>query len=658
MATIKDVAKIANVSIATVSHVLNGTRFVSEDLVERVEAAMRACDYEPNRTAKSLRRKRQRIIAFVVPDLSNVNYSAMLKRCNEIVFESGFTTYVIEYNQKNINSLINVFRWERPDGVVVIPRLFRDEDYDSFSSLGLPVVFMDGDGKADNYPEIISDNENALYNATIHLIKKGHERIAHVHSLEDLPEKNGYEKALRDANIQFCVNVRVGMGNPADSCVLEDLLAVENRPTAIVCSDYRSTQESIRAIRKKGLDYPEDISLVGFECLDNLDMYSPAITAISQNVHDLAKSAIESLMHKIEQTEAIQTKKHVPCTFLIRRSTQSINRGPFGEKASSPDELVISENDIEILKGKGFSVAISWHSTERAWERLNEKALKEEFSKLGIRLIAVTDAHFDPYLQIKQLQTLIDLKPDAIISIPIDEELTSDTFRKVIESKIKLVLTNNIPKSISIGEYVTCVSVNERENGQICGRLLGNYMKKNGRKKVGLIQHGVPMFATRQRDSSAEQVLREEFSELEIVCIYKFLSKDKDVRDITLSMIDEHPEVEGIVISWDGPAETCISTLTQIGRTDIAVVTSDLDADVALNMAKGGMVKGLTSQRPYEQGLALARATALALIGKKVPSFIGVQPIAVEPANLLKTWKEIMKEYPPAEIIEALKHNS
>jgi ribose transport system substrate-binding protein len=216
------------------------------------------------------------------------------------------------------------------------------------------------------------------------------------------------------------------------------------------------------------------------------------------------------------------------------------------------------------------------------------------------------------------------------------------------------VLIDNVPHGFERGDYVTCVSVNERENGQIAGRILGEYLVKNGKRKIGLLMHGGSFFNTNQRDMAVEQVLTEEFPDLQIVTAQPFLN-DAGAYEKCREVLKQHPSIEGLYVSWEGPAVAVLKALREMNREDVCIVTSDLDREVALGMAAGGPVKGLSAQRPYDQGRAVALSAAHALIGKSVPSFIGVSPYKVTTDNLLTAWQDILRERPPTELVNALK---
>ncbi len=261
--------------------------------------------------------------------------------------------------------------------------------------------------------------------------------------------------------------------------------------------------------------------------------------------------------------------------------------------------------------------------------------------------------HFDPELQCVQLHSLLSQKPDIIISIPTDEIITARSYKKIVNSDTKLVLYNNVPNGLKHGDYVTCVSVNERENGYNAGKLLGNCFKNQRKAKVGLLIHGAPFFATKQRDLSAEQVIIEEFKNIEIVAKTSFVKQER-IKGVCKAMIKAFPDIQGIYVSWDGPAMDVMNTLIGLGREDISITTCDLDIEGALDMAKGKMIKGISAQRPYEQGVAMAYAAANALLGKSVAPFIGTRPYIVKQDNLLKAWKDIIKEKEPDQLIKIL----
>lgn len=320
------------------------------------------------------------------------------------------------------------------------------------------------------------------------------------------------------------------------------------------------------------------------------------------------------------------------------------------------NDLMLSEKERQSIRSKKATAVISFHYAGKAWMELHLKGIRNIFDSLGISIIGTTDAHFDPRLQCRQLESLRMLEPDILIAMPTDNKITADAFRRIADSGIRLILISNVPDGLHPGDYVTCVSINEHSHGQNMGHGLGEYMSQHNLKHYGMIVHGADFYATAQRDNAAKQVLGEEYPSLHLCGSVRF-GKEDEVYQKAGDLIRRYPEIEALYISWDGPAMEVIAALTELGRTDIAIVTSDLDYADAVNMARGGMIKALSAQCPYEQGQAIALAAARSILNKEVPSFIGIESISVTSDNLLKSWKKVFKEEPRQELLEAFKEN-
>ena len=317
--------------------------------------------------------------------------------------------------------------------------------------------------------------------------------------------------------------------------------------------------------------------------------------------------------------------------------------------------LFLMEREKDLIRKKECTAAISFHKTGKAWNRLMEKGIRSVFDELGITLSAIMDANFDSEMQARQLDSISYMKTDILIAMPVNTKETADAFRKVIESGTKLVLITNVPEGFSRNDYASCVSVNEHSHGRNMGYGLGEFMMRNGLRNAALVRFdNDDFYATKQRDIAAEQILQEEYPEIKICGKVDFHRTEEAGMKIR-EFLFVHPEVEAFYISWEDPAVYVMEVLVEAGRSDIAVVTGDLDIQVAMSMASGGMVKTLSAQCPFEQGRALALAGANAMLGKEIPSYIGVEPILVTKDNLLKVWKETFREDPPAELRDALR---
>lgn len=672
MATIKDVARIAGVSVSTVSHVVNGTRYVSPEKVKKVEDAIRQLDELPNFIAKrsgAQQASGNRSVLLLLSKKNSLFQNQVKEKLEEILEEKGYLPVSLAYDLDGdrlaaIRSLAGSLGLcgliAFPDREGVLSKAF-------FKGLQLPVVLIGSPVDQFAADTLLTDTFEGGYRAVRHLIKNGHEKIAYLSESEERGAHRfeGYRKALEDARIPV-ENSLVWTGLHTEEQVsraMGQLAAAEPAPTALVIADSLPLVPAIQYAVAHNIAVPRDLSIVSLNDPEWAPLLTPELTCVDKQPRQFALAAADLLFQRMARGEMADLPspahpyrtKTLPSLLNVRNSTCGIGRGPFGEKAENASVLALSGKEKEQLRQKQYTAAISFHYMGKAWMGLQEKGIKKIFDELGISLIAVTDAHFNAELQCKQLESIRFLKPDILISIPVDTKDTAAAFRAIADSDTRLVLITNVPEGLTPRDYISCISVNERSHGDNMGRGLGEYMTRHGLKYAGLVCHGEQnFFATKQRDSAAEQVLTEEYPELQVCGKVNFLTETEACQK-TLELIRLYPEIQALYVSWDGPALEVMKALTELERTDIAIVTGDLDYAIALHMARGEMVKMISAQCPYEQGEAIALAAANGLLGKAVPSFIGVEPISVNRDNLLKNWKNIFKEEPPAELSGAVK---
>lgn len=672
MATIKDVARIAGVSVSTVSHVVNGTRYVSPEKVKKVEDAIRQLDELPNFIAKrsgAQQASGNRSVLLLLSKKNSLFQNQVKEKLEEILEEKGYLPVSLAYDLDGdrlaaIRSLAGSLGLcgliAFPDREGVLSKAF-------FKGLQLPVVLIGSPVDQFAADTLLTDTFEGGYRAVRHLIKNGHEKIAYLSESEERGAHRfeGYRKALEDARIPV-ENSLVWTGLHTEEQVsraMGQLAAAEPAPTALVIADSLPLVPAIQYAVAHNIAVPRDLSIVSLNDPEWAPLMTPELTCVDKQPRQFALAAADLLFQRMARGEMADLPspghpycaKTLPSLLNVRNSTCGIGRGPFGEKAENASVLALSGKEKEKLRQKQYTAAISYHYMGKAWMGLQEKGIKKIFDELGISLIAVTDAHFNAELQCKQLESIRFLKPDILISIPVDTKDTAAAFRAIADSDTRLVLITNVPEGLTPRDYISCISVNERSHGDNMGRGLGEYMTRHGLKYAGLVCHGEQnFFATKQRDSAAEQVLTEEYPELQVCGKVNFLTETEACQK-TLELIRLYPEIQALYVSWDGPALEVMKALTELERTDIAIVTGDLDYAIALHMARGEMVKMISAQCPYEQGEAIALAAANGLLGKAVPSFIGVEPISVNRDNLLKNWKNIFKEEPPAELSGAVK---
>ena len=665
--TLQDVAERAGVSIATVSHAINHTRFVAENLNEKVFKAIAELGYITDNIKDTGLKKRNKcsVICLLLPNLSgtvNLQIATMLG----IYFMSHNYRFIVEITSNNISQEKDILTSLAADktiaGIFIIPTTNNIANYKRLIKINKPIVFLDGKLNSKNIYQIISDYKKAVYLSTQQLLICKHHDIALI-VLENDPSRaseqlEGYREAVAEHNVFFrdSLVLTVDSEQPMENqehkirTFLEDI-----KPTACITCGNNLTLSLIKVLQILGLDCPEDISVIGYGDSPWSELYSPPLTVLKQNVSKIIESS-NVLMMKLLQGERPETKKIViPIEIIQGKSIQMISMGPFGEKATAPEELELTQREKEIIRNKKPKVAISLHYGGTAWARLHEQGIRETLGNLGISVISVMDADFDPKLQLAQLDAIRLQKPDALIAIPTDDNLTSLKFTE-LSKQMKLIFLSNVPAGFNADTYVSCVSVNENENGRNVGTLLGEYYKKREHVTVGFLVHGIPFYGTQIRDSTAEKLVREYYTNVNIFACEKFISISNAYKTC-YDLVNSCPEIEGLYISWDQPALEAIRALTDLKRLDIAVFTCDLDHDISMNMLRQKMVKGLSTQRPYEQGVAAAMAVAKSLVSNKKIKYIGVDPYVVKPKQLIKAWKDIMHEKLPSDLEKELKNN-
>ena len=311
-----NVAKLAGVSLATVSKVVNGTAPVGAARLKRVQEAMAVLDYQPDDVARSLRTGRTKVVGMVVPDITNPFFPLVVCAAEQAAYEAGYSIILCNSNedsereQHNLKTLLA----RRVDGVLLACTDVSTA-YESLAKRHFPIVFVDRTPLGLPVPSVTIDNIDAAYQATRHLIDLGHERIAmltgntrvstHIGRLDGF-RKGMQEKALPiRGDYLYTSAIRTESGYQGARA----LLALPEPPTAIICSNNRLLLGLMRAIRDTRVMCPGELSVVGFDVNVWTENFSPSVTAIAHPTSELGRQAIAMLLKRIrgEGTDAAET---------------------------------------------------------------------------------------------------------------------------------------------------------------------------------------------------------------------------------------------------------------------------------------------------------------------------------------------------------------
>jgi ribose transport system substrate-binding protein len=344
-----------------------------------------------------------------------------------------------------------------------------------------------------------------------------------------------------------------------------------------------------------------------------------------------------------------------PDAELAALAGKVLSTGPNGETPSPASVVTLSDDEIAKVKAMHATAAIVLHYGGNDWSRAQVAGLKAEFADLGIDVIAVTDAGFKPETQVADIETVLAKKPTIIASIPVDPVSEAGAYKKAADAGVKLVFMDNVPKGLVAGkDYVSVVSADNYGNGVAAGLLMAKFLK--GKGTVGAVFHAADFFVTKQRYQGFQKAISE-FPDIKIIESQGIGGPDfsGDAEKVASAMITAHPDIDGIWAVWDVPAEGVISAARTANKNNLVITTEDLGENAAINMAKGGFVKGLGAQRPYDQGVTEVKLAAYGLLGKKAPDYVALPSLVVTKDNLLDAWKDVYHTDAPADVKGSMK---
>lgn len=330
--TMKDVAELAGVSTTTVSHVINNTRHVDELTRESVEFAMKELQYQPNYLAKSLRSGETKTIGLIIPDSSNLFFAEISHIIEDIGFDNGYTVILcnsddrLDKQTKYLDLLIS----KQVDGIVLISVISEKAQYERLKGENIPVVVVDRDDGTNATDLVLVDNYEGGYLAVEHLLSLGHRDIACITGPSSTSPSadrfHGYKQALTDRSVQIKKEyIKTGDFHfESGEKMMDELLSLSSPPTAVfVCNDMMAIG-AIRAIRNKGLDVPNDLSIIGFDNIPISRAITPALTTISQPIKKIAEEAMNILFDRMKGNISSPFKEVVLLPeLIIRKSTKS-----------------------------------------------------------------------------------------------------------------------------------------------------------------------------------------------------------------------------------------------------------------------------------------------------------------------------------------------
>ena len=330
--------------------------------------------------------------------------------------------------------------------------------------------------------------------------------------------------------------------------------------------------------------------------------------------------------------------------------------GPSGETPTPASEVTLTEDELAQIKAMNATAAIVLHYAGNDWSTAQVAGLQYQFEIMGIEVIAITDANFKTEKQVADIETVLAKEPDIIVSIPVDPVATSAAYKAAADAGVQIVFMDNIASNLVQGvDYVSVVSADNYGNGVAAAHLMAKFIEGAG--KIGIIYHEADFFVTRQRFDAFKKTITDNYPEIEIVEEQGIAGPDfaGDGEKAASAMLTKHPDLKGIWGVWDVPAEGILAAARTMGREDLVITTIDLGLNAAVEIAKGGIIKGLGAQRPFDQGVTEAILAGYGLLGKEAPPYVALYALPVEKANILEAWETVYHADPPQVLIDAAK---
>lgn len=304
---IEDVARRAGVSTATVSRVLSGKPYVSDELRRRVTDAMHALSYRPSRVARSLRVQRSSILGLIVSDIQNPFFTSVVRAVEDIAYRHKYSVFLCNSDEDPAKETmyLELMMAEHVAGVILSPTSSQNETYRRLIEARVPAVAIDRRISNVAIDSVLVDNVGAARQLVTHLIANGHRRIGAVVGTpaQSTGEERlrGYVEALEQhalplaPELVYTGDPRIPTGHDATRV----LLHLEEPPTAIFTGNNLLTIGALRAIHELGVRIPEDVALAVFDEMDWMFFVKPALTVVAQPTYDLGRTAVELLLARM-----------------------------------------------------------------------------------------------------------------------------------------------------------------------------------------------------------------------------------------------------------------------------------------------------------------------------------------------------------------------
>jgi DNA-binding LacI/PurR family transcriptional regulator len=338
--TIRDVARRAGVSTATVSRVLAGIGNPKPETADAVMAAVEALDYRPSAVARSLRMRRTSTFGLIVTDIQNPFFPELVQVADDAAREMGYSILLgsAAYDEHRAVHYLDLMVDRRVDGMIIASSQLSDESWQWLAASPVPVVVVNAEPGNVPITVITSDNVAGARMMAEHLIGLGHRKLAYIRGLEgftaDSPRVEGFRAACRDAGIPAADVTEVRGDGLFDGgeLAMAELLTSGAELTAVACHNDVTAIGAMRALRDAGHRVPQEISVVGCDDIAAASWVVPALTTVAQQKAVMGRTAVERLVTMLDDPDHAGAPEtiRIPMILRVREST---GPAPTGEAA-------------------------------------------------------------------------------------------------------------------------------------------------------------------------------------------------------------------------------------------------------------------------------------------------------------------------------------
>lgn len=327
--------------------------------------------------------------------------------------------------------------------------------------------------------------------------------------------------------------------------------------------------------------------------------------------------------------------------------------GPNGEKATPISKLKITPAEVNKIRAGHYTAALAWHTSDEV-TAAETRGAEDTFKQLGIKVVGITNADYQADRQSDQVRTLLAKKPNIIISLPVDPTSTAAAFKQAAAAGVKLAFQDNAPAGFTKAgtNYVAVITSNHCEMGQRTADGLAAAI--GGKGDIGYIFHDADFYVTNHRDAAFKKTIEQNYPNIKIVAS-QGISDPGQAETVANAMLTQHPNLKGIYVTFGEVAQGVLSALRNNGNTTTKVATMDLQEPLTLDMARGGQTAAIAVEGLYDDGVGLARATGLSLIGKRVPPFVVSSTTLVTRKNIVQGYEASEHTRPPKDVMDALR---